>query len=501
MKRGTLVGRVVRVIVLTAILLPVAAWAEDVPAQPIPQNPQDAEAVPAFLGRAAKARPVGSFAVPQHPFMAPDPDNNIHDDAYMTDSYERAGPLGRDMEASSTFFAADCATVSFDEQGRILTICVGVQGPTLMMIDPETLATKASMPLPPRSGGGTGSSPFNDFSGGGYFYLDNEFRVVTPTNTKQIWVIGVTETESGPAFEVQRMYDLSATVAPNEGIVSALPDWGGRIWYVTTQGEVGTVDPESGTVQSTVLEGEVIANSFAVDETGGVYIVSDHALYRFDADQDGAPAVTWRREYPRGARTKPGQVSQGSGTTPTLLGKKFVAITDNAEPRMNVVVYRRGAASGGAEVCHAPVFKKDESATDNSLIGIGRSLVVENNYGYAGPTTTEQGGSTTPGLARVDFYGGKCKTVWTSKERAPSVVPKASLATGLVYTYTKPPREDGVDPWYLTALDFRTGKTVFKRLAGTGLGYNNNYAPVTIGPDGSAYVGALGGLVKLRDGG
>ena len=53
---------------------------------------------------------------------------------------------------------------------------------------------------------------------------------------------------------------------------------------------------------------------------------------------------------------------------------------------------------------------------------------------------------------------------------------------------------------YLTALSFRTGETVYERLAGTGLGYNSNYAPVSIGPDGSVYVGALGGLIALRDG-
>ena len=28
------------------------------------------------------------------------------------------------------------------------------------------------------------------------------------------------------------------------------------------------------------------------------------------------------------------------------------------------------------------------------------------------------------------------------------------------------------------------------------MGYNNNYAPVTLGPDGAAYVGVLGGLVR-----
>jgi hypothetical protein len=481
------------------VAFPHAGVAKDVPAQPIPQNPQDAESVRKFVGHAARPRPVDSFRIPQNPYMAPDPDNNIHDDAYMTDSYARPGPLGKRVKVTSTFHGAECASVSFDRKGRIITICVGAQGPSLLMINPRNLATKATMPLPPRSGGGTGSSPFNDFSGGGYFYLDNEYRVVTPTNTRQIWVIGTVAGTDGPAFEVEETYDLSGTVAPGEGIVSALPDWDGLIWWVTTRGQVGTVDPATGSVKSVTLDGEVIANSFAVDETGGVFIVSDHALYRFDSGAEGAPEVTWRREYPRGTAQKPGQVSQGSGTTPTLLGKKYVAITDNDEPRMNVVVYRREAGSGGSEVCAEPVFRKGESATDNSLIGIGRSLIVENNYGYAGPATTEQGGSTTPGLARVDFSGGRCRTAWTSKERAPSVVPKASLAAGLVYTYTKPPREDGIDPWYLTALDFRTGKTVFKRLAGTGLGYNNNYAPITIGPDGSAYVGALGGLVKLHD--
>ena len=79
------------------------------------------------------------------------------------------------------------------------------------------------------------------------------------------------------------------------------------------------------------------------------------------------------------------------------------------------------------------------------------------------------------------------------------MVPKLSLPSGLVYTYTKPPRPQGDDPWYFTALDFRTGRTVYKRMAGEGLGYNNNYAPISLGPDSSAYVGALGGLVRLFD--
>jgi outer membrane protein assembly factor BamB len=53
------------------------------------------------------------------------------------------------------------------------------------------------------------------------------------------------------------------------------------------------------------------------------------------------------------------------------------------------------------------------------------------------------------------------------------------------------------DPWYLTALDARTGLRVWSILTGVGLGYNNNYAPITLGPDGTAYLGVLGGLVSV----
>ena len=101
----------------------------------------------------------------------------------------------------------------------------------------------------------------------------------------------------------------------------------------------------------------------------------------------------------------------------------------------------------------------------------------------------------------LDADGTGCRSVWRSQERAPTVVPKLSAANGIVYTYTKDPQaaDPAADAWYLTALDFRTGETLFKRLGGEGLGHNNNYAPVTLGPDGTAYVGVLGGLVGLRD--
>ncbi len=331
------------------------------------------------------------------------------------------------------------------------------------------------------------------FAGGGYFYLDDQDRAVVPTTTEHVLVVAQT---AAPGFDVVADHDVSATVTSGDAIVSALPDWRGRIWFASIEGKVGWIDPGTGEVHATDL-GERIHNSFAIDETGGVFIVSDAALYRFKA-RAGEVRTVWRRPYANTGEMKPGQTQAGSGTTPTLIAKRNVAITDNADP-MRVVVYRRSARSRGRKVCAEPVFEPGASATDQSLIAAGRSLVVENNYGYTGPTSVQDGRTTTAGLQRVDVRRGRCRTAWVSEETAPSVVPKVSLPAGLVYTYTKPADPGGADLWYFTALDFDDGSTVYKRLAGEGFGYNNNYAPVTIGPDGSAYVGVLGGLVAFRD--
>ena len=481
----------------TMALACVPAAALTVSATPIPEGPEAGDP-PAFLGAPAKPQPIDAAVPPEHPFMAANGRSNLHVDAYMSDAHAVSGPLGRDMERLSTFFAAECASVTFDRAGRIVTICVGLEGPRLVMLDPQTLDLLAEFPLPPRQPGA--ANPFTDFSGGGYFYLDHRDRAVIPTTHRHLWVVEQTDGPLGPGFALTRDYDVSGVLSPDDKLFSALPDWDGRIWWASQAGVVGTIDPESGAIR-TLDTNEQITNSFAVDETGGVYIVSDAALYRFDAGADGTPAVTWREEYPNNGVQKPGQVSPGSGTTPTLVGSEYVAITDNADP-MSVVAYRRETTVTGSRlVCSSPVFEAGASATDNSLIGIGKSLIVENNHGYTGPTATTEGATTTPGLERIDIRGGggRCRTIWRSSERAPSVVPKVSLANGLVYTYTKPPDPGGVDAWYFTAIDFRKGHTVYKRLAGTGLGFNNHYAPITIGPDGTAYVGALGGLVLLRD--
>ena len=110
------------------------------------------------------------------------------------------------------------------------------------------------------------------------------------------------------------------------------------------------------------------------------------------------------------------------------------------------------------------------------------------------------GRTTTPGFARVDVVDGECEVAWTNDDIVgPTSVAKSSLATGLVYAYTKRPTWWGVSAWYLTAIDLTTGRHVFSVRTGTGIFANNHYSAVTIAPDGSAYVATLGGLVRVRD--
>jgi hypothetical protein len=429
--------------------------------------------------------------------------SEIHNDEWQTDAYSYGGPLGYKPQKASNWLAVavppgpgrDCGSITFDGRGRVISICIGVSGPELFMFDPTNLATLATFPLPPRTPEDVLLNPnfFQDFENGGYFYLDNHDDVVTGTTTRHIYVIG----ESGTGFALVHDYDLSAILTPNEEFTSQIPDSHGLLWFTARQdGVVGTLNFATGAVHVIRLgsgsTGE-ITKSLASDSSGGVYIPTNQKLYRFVAGSGGVPRISWSVTYPNTGVSKPGQLDAGTGTTPVVSGS-YVGIDDNADPT-DVVIYR---TSDGHQLCRVPVFKMGQSADENAMIAAGSSYLIENNYGYTNPLNAQGTRSSAPGFARVDVKG--CRVVWTnSTVHVPSVVSKLSLANGLVYTYAYDP--GSASPWYWTALDFRTGRVVYQILAGNGPGYNNNYSGIAISPSGTEYVGTLGGIILLRDGG
>lgn len=514
---------------LAALALTLPATAALTPAAqaaPIPPTPGH-RLVPSYEGAPATAAPLpADQAPPQHPYLAPNGRAGMHGDGASSDTHPFPGPLGAHPRVDSERMAAlggECATLTFDSDGRILTVCGTFRGFRLRLLDPRSLDTLAEYKLPQRPSTVEAvarldfSRIFKDTSGGAYFYLDDQDRVVLADSRQHVLRLSHDRSADGSRrFTVEDDWDLTPYVPHDcvswthlyprgecDPVTSVQPDWDGRIWWVTRKGRIGTIAPRTGAVRAVRLPGEEIQNSFSAARDG-VFVVSDHALYSLRADAAGTPRIQWRQPYDRGTGGKPGSVNQGSGTTPTLLGDAahpYVAITDNADDRMNVLVHRRTGPDADRLVCKIPVFGHGASTTDNSLIGHGNSLVVENNYGYENVTSLLLGKSVVGGITRVDIRpdGSGCDTAWESKERSPSTVAKLSTANGLLYYYTKDPHPLGIDAWYLTAVDFRTGQTRWRRLTGTGPLYDNNWAPITLGPDGTAYVGVFNGLVAVRD--
>jgi hypothetical protein len=437
-----------------------------------------------------------AMGAPQNPFLAPNPFSNIHNDTWMSNTYSIAGPRAGATNAYGSYNPSVCGSLTFDRSGRIVSVCPSlVASPQARIIDPRTLEVLGSYDLP-QAPDAAGTVGFQNFTGGGYFFLDQRDRLWTTTKTSHLFVLAISKS----GFHKLRDYDLARVLTSQERLTSALPDFNGNIWFVSKRdGVVGVLNPRTGRIRTVRADSE-IENSFAVGRDG-VFIVSERSMYRFELGRGGQPEAIWKSTYRNSGVHKPGQVDAGSGTTPTVMPGGFVAITDNADP-MDVVVYRSAAKLRRGQrrvVCQVPVFHKGASDTENSLIGNGRSLVVENNFGYEGFTGPQGNAVTAAGFARVDIdrNGHGCHRVWqTFRERAPSVVPKLSTKTGLIYTYTRDPGSS--IPWSWTAISFRSGRTVFKVPAGTGVAHNNNYAGIAIGPTGNAYLGTVGGLAALR---
>jgi hypothetical protein len=461
--------------------------------------------------------PIPHVPIPDHPFMAAGAGNNMHCDAYMSDTYQASGPLGPAPEVRSrTQGFGGYGTVAFDREGRIVAVYSNARRFQLELMDPYTLEELAAYDLPPRSSQWIvqGVLPWEYLGAGMYFYLDEQDRAVVPTTDNTIRIIQVPDMKEHTTFELVREYDLKSHIVPlawpdQDSVAWVLPDWDGSVyWYATTAGIVGTVDVTTGSVRTMRLEGEIIENSFAVGEDG-VYILSDYALYRLHQD-NGKIVVDWRTAYDRGPGQKPGHITRGSGTSVTLMGDLdgLAVITDNAEPRIHLLFVRR---SDGAVVCSTPVFQAGQSGTDVSTAGFeladsdGRgtgiySVLVENNWGHH----TFPRSRPAPGLTRVDAVrqadgGYGCQEIWASEEKSIGVF-KLSLGNGLAYMYWR--GEKGlVTQWYLKAVDWQTGQMISEVRTGSGLGYNNWAGALFIHPDGGlAYSTTIFGLVAVRDG-
>lgn len=499
LKRAAVTGTVIVVCVALGLYIE---------SDPDRATPTEQANVPKFIGAAAVAKPVAeALAAPQiqHPFLASSGINGMHNDSAQSDAYRWAGPMGNNLEVSTKQFhriLGSCVSQTFDRQGRMIGTCVTPFGVTLVARDPDSLEILARQNI-------TRWLPIGQkFSGGVYFHLDHEDRVLLATNELEIQRWALVSEGAGFRWKLEQSLPIADTLnavrKEKHLVIDVIPDWQGNYWFITRAGLIGVVDRQGNNGRALPLSEdgrrEGIDNALAVGEHG-VFVVSDHAMYSFKRGPQGDITQQWREAYDRGQSPKLGTMGHGSGTTPTLMANNYVAITDNADGQIHVVVYAQEAREGSQQVCAQGVFPAGKGASENSLAVVGDSLIVENNFGYFGPKNTP---NAEPGIALVKVLGEQqgCELAWENLNlSSPSAVPKVSLASGLVYFYTRDKgNPDDLHAWYFTAVDVATGELVFKQLTGVGWLFNNHYGSITISPDGVAYIGMMGGLVKIKDG-
>ena len=493
-------------------------------AMPIPDGP-GLESVPAFEGEPARPWPRPPKDVPEHPFLGEQ--SVFHDDHYNSDVTDYPAPLGLDPRVRTRSYVL-CGTPRVDSNGRIVTTCANpeyaanptVQASVLYLLDPDSLDVIASTEF------FTGEFDGDDIGGGNYPHLLADDSVINggSDGTLDRYAQVVDPVTGAISWAFSEPMDFTPGIPSGDTIFDVLPDFDGNYWYATKGGPdiggvtVGYMD-DGGTIRTTFIPGEKVENGLAVGEEG-VYVVTDGATYRFDADEtNGAVVATWREPYVSVPQPpEAGLFSDGSGSTPTLLGRDYIAITDNESPRINLLVYRRDADyTGDREVCKIPLFEPGQSGNDLSVIGDRRSIVVSNWYGAPQPYTIGPGQTLPPffgdyrnmagGMTRVDIRpdGSGCDVKWTNPEVRTNSVPKLSTLTGLIYFHGQ--RIDDVtesavppiDAYYMQAVSMKTGEFEFEVLAGTGPYYSGGGLTTTIGPNGAFYQATGGGLYKVQD--
>lgn len=425
----------------------------------------------------------------------------MHGDLWSTDSTPFPGPgRGARVHASSVPGGA-CAATFVGGDGLPVALCTQYlaltpptfAAPVVTLFDPVTAAPLARLQL--AKGG---------LLGGVYGYLDDRDRVVVADGSGAILRVAHRNSKHGWELYVSERIDISRQVPAGDAVTGLAPDFDGRIWFVTTRGVVGTVDAAKRIRSTQLPRGEELGNGLSMRKSGAS-VLTTHALYEMRADADGVPRIVWRRAYDRGPARKPGQLTWGSGTTPTYFGPggdDWVAIVDNAT-RPELLVYR---SDTGQTVCQMRAFRTSGQGTEDSPMAWGTSLVIPSTYGYQYPPMAVTGPSVPAsapyvgGATRIDVSPQGCRRVWENGDRIASL-PRVSRADRMIHALGYSPYRGGpqqLGPIYYLATDFATGKRAVTERVGEGPVDEPMQLTGTITADGTLWQATLGRMLKIR---
>jgi hypothetical protein len=433
------------------------------------------------------------------------------------------------------------------------------------IIDAYLPAEREDDPPEPAAGGITGA----------YSILDRDGRLIVGRQRSfEVYEDSVPGDRFSPIALVTR-FELpdAAFCRDDDVLVGASMTYDGEVAFATEQGVVGVLprrpeamDPAS--VVTISLNGddctrtavptedlETVSNSIAVDEDGGIYVVTSRRMHRVQR-RPGADdlSVAWTAPYESGGTGSAIRLGAGSGSTPSLMGTaedddRFVVITDSQDP-MHVVLFWRDEIPDGWEpvrsdaderiACEFPVTFGDPDAqatlSEQSVLVRGLATVHVNNRitdesvtaglppVLASARAALEGGDPAQapaGIERIDWdpETRECTSVWANPDISiPNGIPTMSATTDLFYGVGL--REGR---WGIEAIDFETGEpaTWFpaanEPCTETALGgvepaqraaldqiverlplscENSLYAATEVGPDGTIYTGTLFGVTS-----
>ena len=289
-----------------------------------------------------------------------------------------------------------------------------------------------------------------------------------------------------------------------------------------------------------------ISNNIAVDEKGGIYVVTSKAMNRIQWEPKdysteftdggniglgvgGRLFLDWSTPYKTSETLITGRLGRGSGTSPTIIGnpnsRQFVCIGDGST-MMNVNFF--DTATGELAGSHPVTFGDPNaitSTTEQSLVGYEYKIMVTNNN-YRSDTTLQRFfaspfvdmneefiaalpvvlGDAPKGLEQFEInpITNEVKSVWTNKDISiPNGISILSIPNRIVYGIGKRDStnnngNNNLNGWTLEGVNWDTGETLLTVPYGRGVVKNSFYAGAEIGPDGEIISGTLGGLVRFR---
>lgn len=463
---------------------------------------------------------------PVNPYLADSAWPMSHSHPYSQASVGHAGPTTAsnsvvDFKALPAGIVTLCLDRT-DGQGRAVVWASSLLGIHKLLRTDNQLLLVDSLPLWTLSKAGALS--------GAYTLVDHEGRFFVPRGQSLYAFMGVDAGDPSSKIKQHAHIDLTSRhiMQPDDAIVGLNISFDGYLVFVTMHGVVGVISRDFASLHHLQLPaGESVSNSIAVDEDGGIFVVTSKMMRRLQwtgARLTADPtAGAWAAPYDTGDDlTIPGRLGKGSGTTPTLIGNQgedqLVVIADGAR-LMKLVFFWRNAIPPAAQAKVPGVPRIADqipirfgnanatlSTTEQSVLAHGYdTLVVNNDYGWLKKFPLQLGQAAVvftnlPGVAprgvekfRWDPQAQRIVRVWANPDLScPNGIPSYSAVSNLAYCIGQRRGR-----WTLEGIDWDTGASRFHQVLGLRPRYNSAYAATQVAGEGMILSGALGGVYSI----